>query len=42
MRLGSQGLESKCKDFWVCSTESYSCFKFLHVCSLALSYVKYF
>ena len=36
MRLGFQGLESKCKDFRVCSTESYSCFKFFHVCSLTL------
>ena len=36
MRLRFQGLESKCKDFWVCSTESYSRFKFLHVCSLTL------
>ena len=27
MRLRFQGLESKCKDFWVCSTDSYSSFQ---------------
>ena len=27
MRLRFQGLESKCKDFWVCSTNFYSSFQ---------------
>ena len=27
MRLRFQGLESKCKDFWVCSTDFYSFFE---------------